>query len=923
MTRLLLSGLLLLFISNQYQAQIIWYENFDGLADSTYEDNGSSAWTKYDAGITLVDGGINDYFIVRNERFEGRDMLGEGVWSSEVVDISGYPAGVDLKIDLWQLAGYLEPTDYLRAYYVLDGGAETLFVDGDQTDDITSGIVNAYVDGLVGDSVRIVVRMNLHTGSAEREAFDNIFVLETGANPLYSIASGAWEDGNNWSKTSGGAACNCIPGPTTDVYVESGYTMDVSVESYFNSIDITGNSSIRWTVGADLIGFNGGTISIESGSNMNRNGKNAVVILQSGGYTITSNDAAMGMEISDLIIRGDQDVTFEGSGRIYLRDDFIDEGGDHTITNNLTGTFTVHDQLMLRYSPLLPTASEYGPITFIHSGTAGLLDIHDDLRMDKDTIVFTNNGSITVTDRVRFMEDEIVFNNNNTIAARRLEVGGSGDDNNIFNNNTGNTASFTDEVDMSNSASFTLNNYGNLSMGFFKAIDPADSFVNHSNATWTITGTGNDLDAALDATAANNVVVYNSASAQELLAPVSGYYKNLTLDGGSIKTAQGNISVHDLFTITNGDVDLNTNSLTLGQSAASTGTLSHTTGSIYNGDFSRYLSSGIIADGAIEGFFPMGDVGETRPIYISAPTAGPTTGGLITVTHTDDGTTDDVSFFDGGDEILRTDDASWTIITGGGIAGGTYEINAGGTGLGIVTDIDDLRLTLSGSVVGSHGTTAGTTSNPMITRTGLSLADLANTFHISSLDLASPLPIELLTFQAMYNNGIVELNWSTATEINNDYFEIERSFNGEEFETILTVDGAGNSSSIIDYFERDIEPLSGVSFYRLKQTDYDGTFTYSDIVPMKINENQTDFSVFTNPTSPDNIKVNFDGMKGKEVLLVIRDIEGKEFYSKMQVVESDHQLTAIQTDRNVPDGIYLIIASSDDQLFSKKIVIQN
>jgi hypothetical protein len=84
------------------------------------------------------------------------------------------------------------------------------------------------------------------------------------------------------------------------------------------------------------------------------------------------------------------------------------------------------------------------------------------------------------------------------------------------------------------------------------------------------------------------------------------------------------------------------------------------------------------------------------------------------------------------------------------------------------------------------------------------------------------LPIELLSFSAYDSNGDVILEWSTASEENNDYYSIERSQDGINYSLIATVPGAGTSTSLLEYFHTDENPLLGRSYYRLKQTDFDG-----------------------------------------------------------------------------------------------------
>ncbi len=114
---------------------------------------------------------------------------------------------------------------------------------------------------------------------------------------------------------------------------------------------------------------------------------------------------------------------------------------------------------------------------------------------------------------------------------------------------------------------------------------------------------------------------------------------------------------------------------------------------------------------------------------------------------------------------------------------------------------------------------------------------------------AISLNIELLGFNARnINNEYVKLDWYTATESENDYFEIERSKSGIDWEVIVEVDGAGDSDNVIKYEAQDKEPYDGVSYYRLKQTDVDGAYSYSDVVTVSIAENKK-FIVYPNPAS--------------------------------------------------------------------------
>ncbi len=101
---------------------------------------------------------------------------------------------------------------------------------------------------------------------------------------------------------------------------------------------------------------------------------------------------------------------------------------------------------------------------------------------------------------------------------------------------------------------------------------------------------------------------------------------------------------------------------------------------------------------------------------------------------------------------------------------------------------------------------------------------------MASITGSNPLPIELLSFDALPNGNVVNLEWSTASEIDNLWFDVERSADAYEFADVIRVPGAINSQSTLHYSAVDVQPLSGTSYYRLRQTDVDGTSTVSNVV---------------------------------------------------------------------------------------------
>ena len=187
--------------------------------------------------------------------------------------------------------------------------------------------------------------------------------------------------------------------------------------------------------------------------------------------------------------------------------------------------------------------------------------------------------------------------------------------------------------------------------------------------------------------------------------------------------------------------------------------------------------------------------------------------------------------------------------------------------------------------------------------------------------MASPLPIELLSFDAIMNGKQVDINWTTATELNNDYYTIEKSKDGINFETSSIVDAAGNSLSLINYKDIDANPFEGISYYRLKQTDFNGTFSYSKIVSVNYTLSDDGMSIFPNPTIGE-ININIKELEGKEVLVVIRDITGKECFSKVILSQENQQLIAVDSEHQLAPGTYIVTASSSNKKKKKKIIVK-
>jgi hypothetical protein len=194
---------------------------------------------------------------------------------------------------------------------------------------------------------------------------------------------------------------------------------------------------------------------------------------------------------------------------------------------------------------------------------------------------------------------------------------------------------------------------------------------------------------------------------------------------------------------------------------------------------------------------------------------------------------------------------------------------------------------------------------------------------------SSPLPVELLSFSAVMNEkNEVELHWVTESEINNDYFTVERSLDAEHFENVLTVDGAGNTTTPHEYSTLDRTPLKGISYYRLKQTDFDGTQTFSQTVSVNNFAGEgSEVVIYPNPaTEFIVISVRQSDKNAGSILFRVCDISGRTVFVKplSQLSSSGENTFVLERNKmNVTPGTYLFrFILNNEMIHQGKLMIQ-
>lgn len=435
-------------------------------------------------------------------------------------------------------------------------------------------------------------------------------------------------------------------------------------------------------------------------------------------------------------------------------------------------------------------------------------------------------------------------------------------------------------------------------------------------------------------------VTFNGSVAQNVGGVTPTVFNNLTLNNTFATIPQlifnVGITTNNVLTMTSGVVNLNGNLFTLGVSATAstlTRAASTTTNWFYGGTFKRFWVNATTitsASGNFYGLFPMGTVNASsyRPVQLNS-TGNITTSGFFTVNHVDASTVTDLSpvYNDAGTNITRIQNAQF-ITAISGVTVGTFNISVTMTGL-LPGTLSDIRLAIftggtTASAVGTHAASTGTATNPTATRTGIStLSNLNNDFRISTINkVITPLPIELLEFTGACLTEGVQLNWSTASEINNDYFLIEKSRDGYQWEQVAKVRGLANSSIITKYVHIDYTSQNGLVYYRLSQVDINGTKKIFKAIDVYCNDNniKDQMILYPNPSSTElNIILNVNKSSNNTSINLVDNTGRLVFESGIDLIKGVNSFTF---PINTPPGSYTILFSSDNIVIpSQKLMI--
>ena len=715
------------------------------------------------------------------------------------------------------------------------------------------------------------------TASSSCGLSDPVEISVTKYAVIKSIATGDWDVAGTWD-------CSCIPGDNENVIIDSADVVTLTADEIINNLTIyaTGelaNSNNRITVNGNYV--NDGT---HSGTDFIRLDGGGTLIDGSG--TIT-NTADLQIRNGNKTIQATASLT-KSAGDIDINENNI------TVTNN--GTITVIGNLTGNNSSRIWSNAANSTLnvgTGLFDGQAGILNAF----AVGNTVNYNGTGAQNIKTPSNSIYHHLTLSNSDTkTMGAALDING-----NL-------TISETAQLASSNNNISLAGHWDNISTN-------GDPFI---EGTSTVT---------FDGTATQNI--NPSGSNDETF-----YGLIMNKSGGDMTlTANTDVTITNELILTDGHVNTTVASILV---LSSTAIITLNAPITQDSSFIRgSMKHTVDVATAVTKVFPIGkDIIYRRvdlTIDQSATTTTEYTAELI------DNSAKDLGYTLPGTIDKASSIRYWKIdqqATGVGVDSAQVRLYYGNDD--DVSDAPNLAVLKddgAGNWIDLSGTASGSPTGNILSGSFTSFSEFALGNKSGG---GNTLPIELLSFEANLIDGITYLNWMTATETNNDFFTIERSQDGNRFEEIIIINGAGNSNEKLYYKATDSTPLPGMSYYRLKQTDFDGKFMYADIVSVefpdpllkqpRFSKENPWFKVYPNPANGE-VLVNVESMTGylpsEEIFLSVIDLNGVEYYSKLVITDDKGDFfTAIDPYNRIPAGAYIVIGSANDDYYSQILIVQ-
>ena len=450
------------------------------------------------------------------------------------------------------------------------------------------------------------------------------------------------------------------------------------------------------------------------------------------------------------------------------------------------------------------------------------------------------------------------------------------------------------------------------------------------------------ISGTFDGGSASSNFIFNGTSPQSINGNFTGTneFHNFQIDNSAgVSIATGGIEIANTLTLTDGVIETNGNQMELLSSAV----VSPATGSS-NSYIAGRLDK-VISTSGTNFTFPIGCTDLWRPATVNNVSDGgltwsaeyfkdiPTTDPLV------DNTTPTSPNTGSGQIATVSEVEYWKISDDAGAVPPSGVTANVGLSWGMESNVSpdpservELEVMMWNDGISSWDNMGGTLFSSGHTQSGgCFIASSTNTFNeqiftLGSGDASNPLPITLESFSGYAENGKHYLAWVTSSEINNDYFELQRSLDGLNYEVIAEIDGVGTTTNRQSYSYIDRYPVFGKNYYRLVQVDIDGQrHDEGDIILLE-NDNpleKLDYKLYPNPTSRSNINLNISSPDSdREIHVSLFDVYGRRYYYQKITANELNRGFSIDTHYEMNNGMYLMVVEQGDQKVHKRLIIE-
>ena len=776
-------------------------------------------------------------------------------------------------------------------------------------------------------------------GSLTRSSGSGAVIFLNNTNSSLIINDAA--TGFSWDNIGIGYGCNVTISGTGTLTLDDDFSFSDNNSNVTNNLtgDFTCDNIFFFAGSANNTFTNNDTIAIAGilafrgiANTFNNNG-----VLSTGGDLLFLETSCKVNNASGATLTIGDDLWFNGSSGSKLNNaGTVDINGVGSFKGILFGntTDTVENSGTLTTLGKLRIMSNANDDNVIINSVGGTFNVASDFQLNDADFIFDNSGTFNLTGRFDdFAGTESIYNRAgatiNYEGVHNINLNG---EISLFSHFTGSTFNYSRADGTTQDVITPQSGYGNISLSGSGIKETQASLV--INGDVTISGTAvfdvntnnDDLTvkgnwsstAVFDAGISS--VTLNGTADQTIDDTGSGLFYNLIVNKATGNVILGSdLDINNTLTLTAGAFDLNNNQLSINMQ--STTAIIRTAGYIISDqtDNSSKLLRNI---GNVTGsfLFPFGkSTGDYIPFTLEL-TAGDI--GEVTV----------ATYFTGADNLPfpTAPDAVTNVNRDPGIDNSAYTIDRfwqiDKTGVSGTTNI---TFTYAQSEVSSNASPLESELNAQRYNTASNMWEAAingqvtnivsNTVTVPNVSTfspwtlatsSSPLPITLIDFNVQLVNDYVSLRWNTVSEINNDFFTLERSYDLKEFVPFYITPGMGNSSIIINYAYDDLPPQEGVIYYRLKQTDYNGEFSYSKMVAVEYHQlANNNITLYPNPVL-DQLTIDTDIEIQKISIMNNTRQNVKGFISTSNKVNVE----------DLSDGIYFIKIIGPTQQVVKKFV---